>query len=53
MRFLKTPDWSRLVAWGDLRRLYLGLRSDPKVNGAGRYCFTPESRKQGSGELHS
>jgi len=30
MRFLKTPDWSRLVLWDDLRRRYLGLEPDPK-----------------------
>jgi hypothetical protein len=30
MKYLKTPDWSRLALWDDLRRRYLGLEPDPK-----------------------
>ncbi|MCG8351347.1 MAG: hypothetical protein MI924_26560 [Chloroflexales bacterium] len=30
MKYLKTPDWSRLTLWDDLRRRYLGLEPDPK-----------------------
>ncbi|QDU59761.1 hypothetical protein Pan216_05930 [Planctomycetes bacterium Pan216] len=30
MKVLKTPDWSRLNLWDDLRKTYLGLEPDPK-----------------------
>jgi hypothetical protein len=30
MKFLKTPDWSRLELWDDLRRRYLGLEPDSR-----------------------